>query len=257
MSQAIIGYDDIVRRSATVIAATNVLATLPAANLAHRHLAKVARFSGAITAITVDAGASVTAGAMLLAGLNSNGLSSTRIRASDTDFTTGDLLDTDTFLPGVDVTYKVALHVFAADVTARYWQVDITGFQVTRLEIGIMALLPVLRPGDGLRWPLEHRLDDLSETAESLGGQATSYRRARLREASFSFAALTENEAYSGLLTTLDRAIGSGGDVLLVPDPAGAQWAAQTIWGRLTDLGGVRHQTLNLYEHAYRIREVG
>ncbi len=254
MADAFLGYHNIIDRATTSLTATNTQSTLPAANLAHAHVSKVMRCSGGATAIEVDAGSSVLANCLAMFGMNLTGTATMRIRASDTDYTTGDLLDTGVITPDLSTTYKCLLKVFAAAVTARYWRVDLTDTGIL-IEIGRLVICPTVTPAVNISYPYAPGLLDPSLVRETIGGQAITYKRTKRKTSTFVWGFLTESEAITDLLGTVDRIDGRSQDVLWVKDHESSHRHREMVWGRLQQVSSVFNRAFDLYEHEYRVVE--
>ena len=257
MANAFIGYDNVVERSATVLAVDAELSTLPITNIAHAHVAKVWRSGGTTAAIDIDAGSSVAADFVALFGYNGTASATFRIRASDTAFATGDLLDSTVLSPGdLSDPHDSHLYVFGSTITARYWRIDLVDATLQTLECGIVFLAPMVQPARNAAWPFQVQRKDLSLNRRTVGGQVLTYELPQIREATVNWGALTEAELYSSFLDTLDKTAGVAKNVVFVPDSAHTYLHEIMFIGRLSKIGPALYQTLNLYSHDYVITEV-
>lgn len=255
MARAFIGYDNVVDRTGVTITDPSALSTLPAENLTNEDVVRVWRTSGNSTVLQIDASSAVAAAAVAVMGHNFTSSLSFRVRASNTEVGSAEVLDETTLSPGLDTTYKSLLHVFSTEVTsARYWQVDLSDPGVTRLEAGRLFLAPVVRPAVSLQTPISYLPRDLSVRSETLGGNLRILVRPQRRRAQFQWEALTEAELYSDLFKTTLRRAGQARQVVFVPDEDSAHLHMQMILGWLT-LFPAQHPTIGQYVQRLEIEE--
>ncbi len=242
-------YDD-----ATILVATNEVATLPIANVRNSHIVRVFRTSASSTEIDLTMSGNVSADVFLMAGINIAATDTYRLRASTSALGDTDQLDTGAVSTAVSTRYKQALYVFGATVTARYWRLNVTGSNP--IEIGRLWLGPIVRPAISIAPGYGLQIVDSSIVKQTDGGQVLRYLRPRLRRAVFNWnQRLDDPDAYA-LFQNIDHGVGVAKDVVFCLDEDHAFAADNTILGALEALNPlVADTTIN--SKAYRLTELG
>lgn len=191
-------------------------------NVKNRKLYSVARSTDATAANTkfqIDLGSSL---AIKCLSLHAHNLSSaatitlkagTTAGASDTLNSTGNNAYSVTF----DATREFSTHyavVIDADVTARYWTVEIidTSNSDGYVEIGRVGLWQGLEPAINMSWGVVYGINDESETERSLGQDFLYNEKDKKRTANFALDFLTNDERDEA--HELSRVSGRTGEIL-------------------------------------------
>lgn len=255
MSKIAIGYVN--RYDGATIAAGHVASNMPVANLTTIDLTERWR-SGSTNSsyLTADLGSALACRAFGLFGTNLTSAATIRVRASNTDFTTGDLLDTGTVSAGVDNGLGALINIFSADVTARYWRADLADSSLSYLEAGRAFLGPLWYPGRNFTYGKGITWEDGSEIDEHRTGAVFVNPGARRRVLAFDLRGLTRAEAYDQAFE-LDRTQGLTAELLAILDPADSTYLTRrAVWGVLRRATPIRLEALNRYAKRYEVREL-
>lgn len=253
----IIGSDN--KADAATLAASSEQASLPGSNVQQPHVSRKWYTAAGVTAaaLTLDLLSPLTCGVLALIGTNLAAAGTLRLRASDTDATAvaGDLLDTGTFVAGVDTRYGNAFKVFS-DVTARYWRVDLDDAAAVGglLKAGRLFLGPKWSPADGQDYGWGIAVEDVSRMARSYGGQRHDEILPKFRRMQFMLSWITDAEAHSqALALAVDQ--GVTGDVLVIPRETGSYNASEGIWGRIEAQAPIYHRLPGYWTQKFTIEE--
>lgn len=228
-------------------------------NVKNRKLYSLARSSNATTASTkfeIDLGSSL---AIVCVSLHTHNLSSaatvtlkagTTAGASDVLNSTGNAAYSVTF----DATRNFSTHydvILDANVTARYWTVEITdtGNSDGYVEIGRVGVWQGLTPATNFSWGVSYGIHDNSEIDHSLSGDFIFDQRTRKRTVNFTFDFLTDAERDQA--HEILRYAGETGEVLFY---SGSQ--AYDCLGRMRKLGALQRKSLNINAQEYEIIEL-
>ena len=256
----LIGYSNKADSPATIVAGSQE-SSLPVSNLQDVTVARLWRTdtSGVVTStyLTIDAKASITARVVALLGTNLTSSATVRIRASDADSTavTGDLLDTGTVSAGVDDNYQNIYYVLSADTAARYWRIDITDATLpSHIQAGRLFLSPAWIPTKSALYGWSGTFTDASRVSTSLGGQTFVDIQSRARELKFTLSFMDEDEMY-GTAFEIDRLNGKNTDILVMMRTTGSYISEQSVFGLVTRITPVIHETIDVYKKQYTVKE--
>lgn len=224
------------------ISASGALSALPASRMQDAQRTRVCRISGATTQIDLTFSSSVTARALALTGLGDSsftGLSTFTVKASTSALGSTDQLSwtVATDDGGVDTVLMQAGAFFDANVTARYWRINLTATGVTNLEIGQVYLGQALALDDPPEYPLTRGFDSRHLVRRTYAGSFLTYERPSKRRVAIRFGSATgEAEMVDDLERIFQRR--GGHQVLWVQDPGDASNGYKSmIVGNLTSVG--------------------
>ena len=210
-----------------------------------------------------DLASSKTARVLALLKTNLTSTTTLRVRASDSDSTavSGDLLDTGVGSPlengaaGVDDDYQAVYTIFSAEVTARYWRVDIEDAGLSdNIQIGRAFLGPAWSPTRSMQFGWGITWMDESIPLRADGGQDIFALRSRRRRLQFTLSFMNESEMYSNAFE-LARVKGISGNVLVMPAESGSFVSHQAVYGRCGIPIPLVNETYNVYCMRYDAQE--
>ena len=186
--------------------------------------------------VTVDFGTPRPVGALSLLGIGADMTPVTmRVRASNAGvgMTDGVVLDSGLVsahcAPGIAVARTgMAIHLPAAETTARCWRIDLPG--TGKLRAGRLFLGPIHRFLAGAAYNWERVYNDPSTQVRAPGAQLRSWSLPQWRTFQVDLPKLTRAEADSVALE-VQRAAGRTGDVLLIADERQAPLSPYAVWG--------------------------
>ena len=247
----LLGWQD--RLAAATLTASAEASTLPVSNVVAPTLDLVWRLPASSGYIDFDLGSSLSFKVIALVGTTLTSAATLRVRASDTDFTTGDLLDTGVLSSLVDNDYRSIFKEFASVVTARYGRIDIVDSSLSEIDIGVAFLTPVSEPANNQRYGWEILPFDRGRRTEVVNGQVVTGGGPRGRGLTFDLD-LTEAEAYT-IPVALDRAAGQTGLVLAMADQDGSYVSQTSVIGFIQRATGARNYTTGRWRKRFTIRE--
>lgn len=243
MADAVMLYGDLT--AGATISATNVIASLPAANMAHPHLSRVTRFSTASTVIDIDLLTARAARGVFLAGLTG---AATIALVAGTTSGASDVFDGTGLVTASSADQGYAILPSAA--TARHWRLTVTG----TTEIGRLLLGPAVAVSRNIGYPLTLARQPRNRVIEGYGGERTVDRRPDIREASFGWVDAGITAADVVTLGEFDAAV-SGAQAALIPDPADASLGApMALLGWVDEIGDATFSDVGRWRKSYRIR---
>lgn len=274
------------RSDAATLSSGSWVSTLPITNLQNRQIQKVARTTNAATSSTkirVDLGSSRGIGVLALVahsisatGLVRVGAYTSNLYISATYLTdwvqawpdglalndTLEWEDDEFWLLSVSqeqlAGYRAMFfHVPPTPQVSRYWQIEIDdqtnpdGY----VQIGRLFMGPAWQPALNYGYGAELGYEDPTPIETSLSGAEYFDERPRARVFRATLGGLDESEAYSGVVE-MQRAVGTSGEVLLVPDPDDTEYAPlRAFLGRLRRLAPVTHSNLAYQTATIEIKE--
>lgn len=216
----------------TVTASAEV-STLPATLLQQTHVARVWRTAtGTINAsVRIDLGSSIACSVLALAGINLSATGTVQVTASDVSATGTELYDS-TALTGVDVDYRLFVHIPSAPVTARYWQAIINDPSLPYLEAGRVILGELWQPTIGYRFGLTDAIRRSANVSVSTGGQSWSNILHDRRAIGAVFPAITDADRQSRFAEIRQYGARTR-DALLVANTGSSNLSRDSLWGEL------------------------
>lgn len=246
---------------AALLSTDSELASLPASNVQHEHVARKWYTAAGVTAAYVifDMGASVACDVLALLGTNLTPTGTVRVRASDADpAVTGSLLlDTGALTGSAKAGYGAVYKQFAS-TAARYWRLDLSDAAVAegQLRIGRVFLGPSWTTTVPQLFDWSITDEDPSMVDESYGGQQYADEKDHRRALDFTLDYLDKAEMY-GNAFALARASGVVRDILCIPDLASSYLSEEAVFGPL--IAGqprpLRHRLPAIYTQKFTVRE--
>jgi hypothetical protein len=257
MSNAALSWINRIADPATSLSASSEVVSLPVANLADDHLAVKWRGNG-VTAAYVDAdfGSALPVGVVGVFGSNFTGTATWRILLSAVAAGAGELLDTGVMAMNVAAGYGQAVHMLAAEISARYLRLEFDDPGLASLgyfEIGAAWAGPVWQPARNYAYEASAGWVDPSARTKSRGGQVYVDRRAAYRVAELQFRGLTRAELFNSAFE-IDR-VGIASNVLLVPDPDGSYLNREAILGTVAEVTPATRTAHDVFAKTWRIEE--
>jgi len=235
--------------TATIISASNFIATAPPSMLREEHVGRKWRDNAASTWILADLASSQTIDTVALFGVSSLGSSSSfQLRLSSVDSTgvAGDVFNSGT-ITGTqyfDANYQTFGFLGSA-ASARYVRLDISQPTAPYIEAGrwLIGLRQQLTTNFQVPWTRSARRG--SADTIGVGGQTFVDRRTGYWSVNASFNFITESER-TALIEQLGIAIVNTGhrDILWINDAASTQYPRDFVWGYID---GDLRMTQNLY----------
>lgn len=244
---------------AALISAGSQVTTLPVSNVQQVHLSRKWHTLAGVHAsyLLLDMLAAASCSLLGVLGSNLTATATFRLRASNTDVTaaTGDLLDTGTISAGVKTGYGAIYYPFNA-VAARYWRLDLTDTSLPdNLQVGRLFLGPSWQPSINQEYGWSVTALDDSDVVESYGLQIYVDEKPQRRQLQFSLAFMDQPEMY-GNAFALARAAGRIRDVLAVQDSLdGVYLSEQSVFGLITEVQPLIHETSNTFRQKFTIKE--
>lgn len=235
------------------------LASLPASNVQHGHVARKWHTAAAVKSayLVFDMGASVACQLLAVIGSNLTASATLRLRASDADSgaTSSLLLDTGTLNSTAKTGYGASYHDFT-NTTARYWRLDLADATVDdNLQVGRVFLGPRWAPSSNQEYGWSVQVRDPSVIDRAYAGQRYANTKPQQRVLQFGLSFMDESEMYTNAFA-LARAAGIVGDVLAVHDTLGGVYIAeQSVWGALTDVQPLVHENYGIFRNKFTIEE--
>lgn len=247
--------------SSATLTASSEKSTLPVENIQRDPLSRKWHTAATVNDayVLADLGSAQAVRVLALLKTNLTSAATLRVRASNTDAALGDLLDTGVGSPavpdsaGVDDDYGAVYKILSADVTARYWRIDIADATLDNLQVGRGFMGPAWTPtrsmlyGHALSW-----VDD-SIGRRSDGGQDVFSERDKRRRLQFTLSFMTRAEMI-GNAFEMGRARGVTGNVLVLAEES-AQVSEYAVYGRCSAPITVHHDTYNVYRARYDVEE--
>jgi len=233
------------------------ISTLPVANVQTPQLAERFYAAAGVTGvyIQVDLGSSLAVDLVAVLATTLTSASTWRIRASDIDYTTGDLYDSGTVATGISASsYPTAQAVLPSTVTARYWRVFVSDTSVDQIQIGRLVMGPAYQPSRGPRLGYSIGWVDAAGRGVSRGGQIYVDPRYLRRRVTVQVRGVTEIEAIDSLLE-LGRVAGTRSDVYAVLQESGSHVLEYSLWGLLDDGLVVTEEEYAVYSARLAITE--
>lgn len=222
-------------KTATLTASAETT-SMPIENLQSDQLDLIWRVTSLPAYIDWDFGSSATFQAVVLRG-NFTSAATIRIRASDTDTTTGDVLDTGTVSASVDDNYNDIWYYLSSEYTARYGRIDLADSGNSRFDIGGCYVGPILAPTYDVIPDWSVNPIDFSRKDNTAGGHVLSELRNRTHELDFVLN-LTEAEG-SSIAMALGRH-GTAQNVLAMIDTSGSYVSERAALGPMERIGALR-----------------
>lgn len=258
MANAILGYDNVLARSGTVLSESTSLTSLPVSNLADSRLSNIWRSSTNSITIQITAPSSTAVDAIALAGFNGTGATTIAIRASDVQLGDSEVLSVSSKSAKVDTVTAQLLEVLSITTTAQYWEINIEDTSIPRLEAGYLFHGPVAQPTTNIRYPLERPDIDNTQIEQTNGGQALlyTYPQQRVRRIVWQ---LENGEIGTDALFDVRRINGRSQPVLFSADHESANWARDTVLGfaslETRELASARMANFNVNEYEWTVTE--
>lgn len=254
MSKMMIGWRD--RISTATLTADTEESTMPVENLQVATFDLIWRSTAAPAYVDIDLGASLSFRVLALSATNLTSSATIRVRASDTDTTTGDLLDTTTVSAGVDDddTERSVYLVFGAEVTARYLRIDLADAALSYIDVGHAMLTPVVEPAtDALLGSAAILPFDLGRKVQTAAGQVQVDTGPRGRGVEFTLD-LNQAQAMS-FAVQLDREAGVTGNVMVLLEQSGSYVWQHAVVGTVSEAAPLRLTTFSRYRKRYVVRQ--
>lgn len=245
---------------AALLTASSQIATLPASNVQHAHLARKWHTAAGVKSATLlaDLGSSLSIGILALLGTNLTSAATLRLRGSDADPTgvAGEKYDSTTIAAGVNNEFRDIYKWFTA-AAARYWLLNLDDATVaSNLQVGRIFLGPKWTPSYGQSWDWAPEVSDSSVVEHSIGGQIYADELPKKRRLSFALDYLAESEAMDSV-HKLRRACGVTRGVLVIPMESGSYISHQALWGRLVETRSpIFHRRANLWSAKFEQEEI-
>lgn len=258
---------------AATVTDSNGNATYPIANALKQQPRETVRTADNTDSYyTVDLGAAKSINCIMLLYTNADSATNWRIRAATTEagltaspvgYDTGTLQhwppSATSPVDNSSWTRTHALHLPATAQSFRWWRIDVTGLSgLSYYEFGRLYVSTAYKPTRNADIGLKIQYNDSSDGVDTPGAH---YRRVgkqwRTVVARFSFR--FESEAYDDWLA-LDRAIGGGGDLVVITNPAD-RVMDRMIYGYLDSIDALDHgvwnvaNASNLHTKQYTITE--
>ena len=244
---------------ATAISTDSEMAALPVANLVNEHVGRKWRTAAGITAAYAifDLGASLDCALLGLLGTNLTPTGTVRVRASDADPTVvGTLLRDTGVLAGAAKEGYGAIYKSFTTAAARYWRVDLSDPAVAEgyLSVGRIFLGPAWATSVPQLFDWAPVTIDASLVRRSYGGQSYTDQRPKRRGLMFVLDYMAEAEMY-GNAFRIGWEKGVSGDVLAIPDIAGAYLSEQAVFGQLQANEPLFHRLPQIYRQKFTVIE--
>lgn len=221
-----IGYVNLA--DSAVLSASSSVGSLTAGRLLSEDVQDIWRAASTSAWVLADLGAAASIGAVALPNSNSGPGDTARVRLSSADPTgaAGDLYDTGSFLPGVDIKKRMLAHFVEPAVSARYVRVDLA--QSVAPQAGRLFIGPVWTPSRDRAPGAEPLWRDWSEATPTRGLNEIRDRRSRQKGQAFVLRGLTQAEI-EGEIEALNEDEGTSADILVCLDVD--RPAITTLWG--------------------------
>jgi hypothetical protein len=257
---AIAGFSWINHVESGAIAASSEVATLPLANVQDQHGASIWRTTAATgVTVTLDLAAAKPIKVLMVAAASFSSSATWRLQLSTTAAHTGDIYDSGTLAMNralIANKRSQACLVLSQLYSARYAKITFNDSGATQgyFDVGLLWLGDLWQPKFNFSWGAQLGLQDVSDTATSIGGQDYTNVREKYRQEQVTFNFLTDADYYSGV-DQIDAIAGTARNVLWVPDPAGSYLNNQAMIGRVTELGPTSRAFVNGRSRSYKIKE--
>jgi hypothetical protein len=237
LGKIVIGYQD--RYRTATVSATSETSGLPAAYLKTPQPSQPWRTQPGVTSasVTLDIGGAFEVGALVAVATNLTAAATMRwmISSSDPIVATGNLLDTGTFNPGVDVRYRMAIKFLDPGVNGRYHKVTFTDASLPYLEIGRLAGLILWRPKHNFESGLEYADQDWSQVYQGSSGEDYVLRGPYQRGFSFSLPVAIASEMALHARAVPERS-GRWQDVLVCINDTSTNLGRDSVYGLMKSL---------------------
>jgi len=243
---------------AAMVSAGSELSTLPGSNVQHPHVSRKWGTAAGIKSsfLLFDMLAAVPVSLLSVVGTNLTSTATMRLRASNADPTAvaGDLYDSGAIAAGVKDGYGAIYKKFA-QVTARYWRLDLTDASVAdNLLVGLVFLGPSWEVTGSLLYDWSVTPLDESRESESTGGQSHFDVRPQRRVLDFALDFMTELDAYTKAFV-MARANGRVKNLVAVPDINSAYVSEQSVLGTVRASMPVVHRRFDIHLQKFSIKE--
>lgn len=245
-------WDNLTDAEGATLTADTTPALLGVSNLRVTTFDVVCRFAAASGWVAWDLGSSQEIGVIAIPGSNLTSLATKRIRLSDTDTTTGDLLDTGVVSAGINNDYRALYHVIASPVTARYGRIDLADSSLSFIDLARLFVGPYETPTYG---PLNEDAIlpiDLGRKTLTAGGQIFTDIGPKGHALDFTLD-LSEAEAMS-IARKLDRVVGATKDVLAMLETSGSYVSENSAFGLLDVISPIATRAFGLRRKRYVVR---
>lgn len=238
MAKGVIGFTN--RLKDAVLTTNSETASLPVTNIVDDHRAIQWRSNnGAGQFFDADFGSSIPIGAVSLHGVTAGPIQNPgdplsgnwRVRLGATQGS-GSVYDSASIGLVISKHFWQAVHVLAADLSARWLRVDLPDGV---FYVGLAFAGPTFRPTRNFSYQRSHGPVDPSIQTPTRGGQLLTDVRDKVRAQEFELKALTIAEIYDQTFA-LEYEAGRSGNVLFVPDYEDATYRnREAIFGTIAD----------------------
>lgn len=235
------------------------VSNFPVQNIANPVVQKVWRTSGATSSyIGVDFKEPVSFRLLALFGATLASTDTIRWRASNTDASLGDLLDTGTVTCDVVDGYGASVRVLGSEVTARYMVIDITASSRApegSFDVGRLWVAPLWQPSEvGIATGYSETWEDTSliTYAPESGVEHVDFRPSRRRVA-LALPYLTESDRKQ--VQEMDRLVGVSEQLVFSKDIDSEDIEQEIILGRIAQSTPIKYPEFNIRSKAFEIRQ--
>jgi hypothetical protein len=250
---------------AAVLSASSEASGLPVGNLQVLHLSTKWRSDGMLNAsLMADYGTALPVDVLGIFGGNFSAACQWRIKLSSTAAHDGDLYDSglvamnpdirvDRRKPTAVISKSQAVHLLAAPVTARYRKMEFQDTGLSYLEAGLAWDGKLTQFERNFAYGQAPQTQDPSTITTSRGGNAYTDLRPQFMTDSFTFPALTEDEAK--ILQAMDEAVGTARNLLWLRNPNQASQNKTALLGYQLQIGPMPIVAFNRRSRQFQLAE--